>query len=153
MPLYTWTAVAPRRIFSAASLPFMMPPTPIIGSLPSMCSANIFSTWLLFSRTGRPLKPPCSFASGWLPRLDLSMVVLVAMMPSISTDLTTWAMSSICASSKSGAILTASGTYFPCAAASCACLFFRASSSALSSSPPCSARRFLVLGEEILTVM
>lgn len=35
-PLYTWTAVAPKRIFSAASLPFMMPPTPIIGSLPSM---------------------------------------------------------------------------------------------------------------------
>ena len=53
------------------------------------------------------------------------MVVLVAMMPSISTDLTTWAMSSICASSKSGAILTASGTYLPCAAASCALFVFQ----------------------------
>ena len=48
-PLYTWTAVAPKRIFSAASLPSIMPPTPIIGSLPSMWSANSFNTRLLFS--------------------------------------------------------------------------------------------------------
>lgn len=48
-PLYTWTAVVPKRIFSAASPPSIMPPTPIIGNAPSMCSASFSAPGCFFA--------------------------------------------------------------------------------------------------------
>ena len=54
---------------------------------------------------------------------------------------------------KSGAILTANGTYLPCFSASTCCSALRAANSSFNASPYCSERKPGVLGDEILIVI
>jgi hypothetical protein len=99
-----------------------------------------------------PLRPPASPACGRPFTASRDSVVLVAITPSMPFFCSVAAITCTCASSRSGAIFTNIGTRRPCSAPASARRACSAPSSASSAASLCSARRFLVLGLEMLTV-
>ncbi len=86
------------------------------------------------------------------PTASRDSVVFVAITASISCAASRRAIARTAASVRSGAILTASGTYLPCFSASVRCSRLSTDSSAASASSPCRSRKPFVFGEEMLTV-
>ena len=84
--------------------------------------------------------------------IERAIVVLVAITPSMPFFASVAAITATCASSRSGAILTKTGTRRAWRRSSSARRDWIAPSNASSASSLCSARRFFVFGLEMLTV-
>ena len=80
-------------------------------------------------------------------------MVLVAITPSILLAIKHAAIEFTSSSFKSGAIFTATGTYFPYCSASAVCSNFNADNNSFNASPYCNERKPGVFGEEIFTVI
>ncbi|MNT60890.1 hypothetical protein D3C72_1985010 [compost metagenome] len=124
----------------------------MIARLSPSCSFRRRITFNDSSCTGAPDRPPASSACAWPATASRDSVVLVAITPSMPWRGSVSAMASICSCVRSGAIFTAMGTRRWCWSSKARRLSANCASSADSSSPLCSARRFLVFGDEIFTV-
>ena len=87
-----------------------IPPTPMMGKPLPSSARNCSTTARERACSGAPLSPPRRSSGQPGPSADRSVVVLVAMTPSIPSERTVAASEEICPDSKSGAILTSTGT-------------------------------------------
>ena len=81
--VYTWIRDAPAVIFSNASFPVKMPPTPIMGSFPSVKEYMSLTASVDSVLRGAPLSPPASRRTSVSPFPGRVMVVFETIIPSI----------------------------------------------------------------------
>ena len=101
MPLYTSeeytsTTLAPALIFSYASAPLAMPPTPMIGTWPFVNRYISRMVSVLFSRKGSPLSPPFCVLNSLLREAGRETVVLLITIPSTLYSNTNRAICCVC---------------------------------------------------------
>ena len=107
MPEYICTRLAPAFIISPARRTSVIPPTPIIGSFPSVAFEMYLTISSDFSKSGLPLSPPVFSYSG--RSAGRETVVLVAHIPSSFNSSRIESIASISSNERSGAIFNIIG--------------------------------------------